>query len=633
MTQEGKSQEFIAKPHQICGVRLIPRRKMSILNSGVLIRLVEGMNEKEMAGEDRKAALLQIRSIMPVLSEGDLWPNGGFYVKVSDASHAMNVSLPQEQDDLILCNKLHLGQYVYADKMEASYPVPVLKGVRPIPGRNLCGGAPKDLVPLENLVELWATSDPESTKEMIGSTEEKPERSGNTSTANVARKNCGRAANSVSRKCGHGRTSSDLDGLLGWDKSSDSESAISSSSESSTSKRRSWNGMDSMRTDEFTKSQILKHKLKPISISHDHCRCVSPVQSLHESPCDRSNSKTINKNISMATKSMRTLKSRNSGTPKKGEVPSDPAALFSAVLNRTRTEDKIPWSSLPSVLRKLGKEVLKQRDAALLASVEALQEASAAERLLKCLSAYSELQSSNSEEEQPSVDKFFKLQDDMAHSRLVIQSLTNATPTRAAEIEPNSANSTREALKIALDGKRNASLWIKAALASDLVPLSTTTRSGLASIEATKAFRRSCVESADSVQTRKHKNCEVMSKGSPSSATADLANSLQDEFRTLFLAYVERYLDGLESQFSIESISNSQTIHVMLQIKRVSDWLDIMAKKEASYAKIGRRGNSDLEDPEFEIYSRVRNKIYRTLLMHIEKTALAWERTNSAAEA
>lgn len=30
-------------------------------------------------------------------------------------------------------------------------------------------------------------------------------------------------------------------------------------------------------------------------------------------------------------------------------------------------------------------EVLKQRDAALLASVEALQEASAAERLLKCL--------------------------------------------------------------------------------------------------------------------------------------------------------------------------------------------------------------------------------------------------------
>ncbi|KAL3722280.1 hypothetical protein ACJRO7_034628 [Eucalyptus globulus] len=615
---------------------------MSILNPGVLVRLVQGMNEKEIAGEDRKAALLQIRSIMPVLSEGDLWPKGGFYVKVSDASHAMNVSLPQEQDDLILCNKLHLGQYVYADKMEASYPVPVLKGVRPIPHRNLCGGAPKDLVPLENLEEIWAN--PESTKEIIDYTEEKPKRSANASRANVARKNCGSVTNSVSRQCGVGRTLSDSDGLLGRDKNSDSDSTISSSSETIT-KRRSWNEMDSTRIDEISKSRILKHKLKPVSISQDHSRCVSPVKSLHESSSDRSNSETINKNISMATKSRRTLKSRNSGTPKKGEAPLDPAALFSAVVNRTRTEDKILWSSLPSVLMNLGKEVVKQRDAAVLAAVEALQEASAAERLLKCLSAYSELQSSNSEEEQPPVDKFFKLQDDMSHSRLVIQSLTNATPTRAAEIEPNSANSTREAFKIALDRKRNASLWIKAALAFDLVPLSTTTRSCLPSVEATKAFKLSCVESADSVPTRKHKNCEVMigatsenhklerPKGSPSSATADLANSLQDEFRTLFLAYVERYLDGLKSQFSIESISNSQTIHVMLQIKRVSDWLDVMVKKEASYAKIGCRGSSDLEDPEFEVYSRVRNKIYRILLMHIEKTALAWESTNTAVEA
>lgn len=88
---------------------------------------------------------------------------------------------------------------------------------------------------------------------------------------------------------------------------------------------------------------------------------VSPVQSLHESSSDRSNSKTINKNISVATKSIRTLKSRNTGTPKKGEVPLDPAALFSAVLNRTRTEDKIQWSSLPSSLMKLGK-VLRFRN-------------------------------------------------------------------------------------------------------------------------------------------------------------------------------------------------------------------------------------------------------------------------------
>ncbi|CAF1921301.1 unnamed protein product [Brassica oleracea var. botrytis] len=43
-----------------------------------------------------------------LLAGGELFPNQGFYLKVSDASHTTYVSLPDEHDDLILSDKLHL---------------------------------------------------------------------------------------------------------------------------------------------------------------------------------------------------------------------------------------------------------------------------------------------------------------------------------------------------------------------------------------------------------------------------------------------------------------------------------------------------------------------------------------------
>ena len=88
--------------------------EMASLRPGVLTKLLEDMNVDEKGSENvRKPMLLQIRSIIPVLEEGDLWPNRGFYLKVSDLSHAMYVSLPHEQDELILSNRLQLGQFIY----------------------------------------------------------------------------------------------------------------------------------------------------------------------------------------------------------------------------------------------------------------------------------------------------------------------------------------------------------------------------------------------------------------------------------------------------------------------------------------------------------------------------------------
>jgi len=119
---------------------------MASLVPGVLVKLLQHMNtDVKVAGEHR-SSLLQVVSIVPALAGSDLFTNQGFYLKVSDSSHATYVSLPEEQHDLILSDKIQLGQFIHVDRLEAATPVPILRGVRPVPGRHACVGTPEDLV-------------------------------------------------------------------------------------------------------------------------------------------------------------------------------------------------------------------------------------------------------------------------------------------------------------------------------------------------------------------------------------------------------------------------------------------------------------------------------------------------------
>ncbi|KAJ7526643.1 hypothetical protein O6H91_16G016600 [Diphasiastrum complanatum] len=119
---------------------------MAALTPGVLVKLLQHMkSDVKVAGEHR-SVLLQVISIVPALAGSELWPNHGFYIKVSDSSHATYVSLAEEHDELILSDKLQLGQFIHVDRLEYGSPVPLLKGVRPLPGRHQCVGSPEDLV-------------------------------------------------------------------------------------------------------------------------------------------------------------------------------------------------------------------------------------------------------------------------------------------------------------------------------------------------------------------------------------------------------------------------------------------------------------------------------------------------------
>ncbi|KAG6555565.1 hypothetical protein Mapa_002800 [Marchantia paleacea] len=119
---------------------------MASLTPGVLMKLVQHMNSDVRVAGEHRSVLLQVISIVPALAGSELWPNKGFYVKVSDSSHAMYVSLAEEQDDLIMSDKLQLGQYIHVEKLESGSPVPLLRGVRPLPGRHQCVGNPEEIV-------------------------------------------------------------------------------------------------------------------------------------------------------------------------------------------------------------------------------------------------------------------------------------------------------------------------------------------------------------------------------------------------------------------------------------------------------------------------------------------------------
>ncbi|GAY48714.1 hypothetical protein CUMW_113810 [Citrus unshiu] len=559
---------------------------MGELSSGVLLKLLKEMEGKENESDDcRKPVLLQVRSIIPVLAEGDnLWPNQGFFLKVSDSSRAAYVSLPEEQGDMVLCNRLQLGQFIYVEKLEAAYPVPMLKGMKPVPGRHPCTGDPKDLFSIENLERFCGVSE----LKMI--LEELP--------------------HFKCFKSSHGRARrEDKEGLELHQKNwiIDSETNLSSGS---ATRRRSWNGP---RIAEVSDSVIIKHEIKPISRSVSASVCVAPVcPPRYDSSDEHSSSKPRRKDIGIPRKSVKGPNQRAS-VWKKSDVESS---------DKRWAEADISWDSLPSNLVKLGREVLRQRDVAVLAAIDCLQEASATERLLKCLSIYSDLH------KHPSVDKFFNLEKDLAQTKLILHSLTKMSSLRSNDTQSNDISSLKELLKLGLDRKKNATSWIKAALASDLTPPSPANKTKRSSLDATSASKKLSRASYSSSSRTKgtciirmqssnvgfqvglagenENQADGWVKGTALYTASELANTLNDECRALFLAYVESYLDEFDCELIFKQ-SDSHVAEKMIQIKKVSDLLGVIVSRE-----------------ELEAYWRVKNKIYGILIKHVERTAMAF---------
>ncbi|KAI5074811.1 hypothetical protein GOP47_0010772 [Adiantum capillus-veneris] len=118
----------------------------ALLTPGILTKLLDKIGCVAKVAGAHRAVFLQVVGIVPAISASDhLSPHHGFYIKVSDSSHCTYMSLAEEHDDLILSNKLQLGQLIQVERLDLGSPVPILRGVQPLPGKQSFFGNPQEL--------------------------------------------------------------------------------------------------------------------------------------------------------------------------------------------------------------------------------------------------------------------------------------------------------------------------------------------------------------------------------------------------------------------------------------------------------------------------------------------------------
>ncbi|XP_020676813.1 uncharacterized protein LOC110095560 [Dendrobium catenatum] len=697
---------------------------MATLVPGVLIKLLQHMNtDVKIAGEHR-SSLLQVVSIVPALAGGELFSNQGFYLKVSDSSHATYVSIPDEHDDLILSDKIQLGQFIYVDRLEAAMPVPVLRGVRPVPGRHPCVGSPEDLVATRPLTFLNSSKDtvsPSLGKEKTNSVKvdrttkvevmEKKKASLSQSSSSLSNLSLSNSvgkkhkiyekSNSMSSrsipssptschsvpssfdKLTNGvkqhskakvpekpsstrmnlleRAASVLRATAAGRKSFAGSSVVNlvpGIDPGPKSLRKSWEGNVETKGRDSSNPRPLKTEKKSEACSSTFSRRLSmPVErqlpkedSRAQTPLKKGN---LNEPLEDVNKSVKT---RISNVKKTSDVTItnniSPGGLVKVSSSSKRLSDgSISWASLPLPLVKLGKEVMRYRDAAQLAAIEALQEASAAESLVRCLSIYAELSSTAKEDNpQPVVEQFLSLHSNLARAGLVSESLKSSRACRCSSPDQSPASSTtiiaEDTARLSSENHCRAMAWVNAALGTDLSPLSLYTHksqslSSCGTPQRAVAVLDSAVKvTAPSSKAKQRAPATATKAGKqrPTTATVspparqwekgggleegvELARALEEEAKNWFVRFVESFLDGEASGVSRLPWDRELVAGMLSHLKKVNDWLDSIGKRD----DLGEEGGHQSRTgglPQ-ETVERLRKKIYEYLLTHVESAAVA----------
>ena len=186
-----------------------------------------------------------------------------------------------------------------------------------------------------------------------------------------------------------------------------------------------------------------------------------------------------------------------------------------------------------------------------------------------------------------------------------IQQARSAVQTLEKTTQKNS-NTT----KIAKELRKHAIAWITAAMTSETSPETDSEANSRISNSILRSTQRS--------------NGETWMRGACPVVSADLAKSLHAECNKWFLTYIEKYLDGFLTG-STDTAPENQIAGILLQIKKVDEWLEKMSMKEGSRESSREHGSS-------EAYERVRKKIYSVLLMHVDRAASALESMSATDE-
>ncbi|KAL0463776.1 UNVERIFIED_CONTAM: hypothetical protein Slati_0265200 [Sesamum latifolium] len=352
-------------------------KTMASLVPGVLIKLLQSINSNLKVRGEHRSVLLQVISIVPAISGSELWPDHGFFIKVSDSSHSTYVSLSREDTDLILNNKLQLGQFFYVEKMEPGTPVPILVGVRPVPGRHPFVGNPKDLMQLLEASEGTLQVDQENgmnvkLNELLDTKEE------------TAKKKI------VIKEEKTAVASRYMQGFL-KQKSEGKESD------------QSGGGKDSENESGGAAKKVGPLKGKQNELK-GQSRASSPSRARPDALTQKSDTDSFSSKPDVTAPKFLAVKCTNKQEninlnclPNSSSKKQSPEALL--------------WSNLPATLLKPGKGMLRRGNLASLVAAEAQKEANRAANLAKCLSMFADLYSSASPENPHLyLSKFFTLQ-------------------------------------------------------------------------------------------------------------------------------------------------------------------------------------------------------------------------------
>ncbi|XP_020105093.1 uncharacterized protein LOC109721740 [Ananas comosus] len=351
---------------------------MASLTPGILIKLLKNINSNVKVCGEYRSILLQVISIVPALTGSELYPDHGFFIKVSDSLHSTYVSLSKDDNELILSNKLQLGQFIYVDKVEPRIPVPVLVGVRPVPGRNPCVGNPKDLmhmsVPSGTLEGVDNEKRSSKSSDSAEGEKENPQRRVVIKEEKVvvaSRYMQGISSNNA--KSGIFESNADADKVNG----------------------RGGSPEVNKRATPLKAKQELRSQERPNTTSPSQNSSVLTKQEA---------SKDGQKDAKTTTKS-------SSAKPASAAKQTSPSkSISSASSSKRRVVDNIPWDSLPNSLIKPGKGIVRRKNLALVVAAEAQREATAASSLVKGLCIFADLRKSATEENpHESLTKFFQL--------------------------------------------------------------------------------------------------------------------------------------------------------------------------------------------------------------------------------
>ncbi|KAI3826895.1 hypothetical protein L1987_00955 [Smallanthus sonchifolius] len=548
---------------------------MASLTPGVLSKLLQNLDNPaaKFAG-DHRSPLLQVIGIVP---KDDVFDsdrrNRGFYLRLSDSVHSAYVSVPVADVDLILSDKIQLGQFVHVTRLDSGSPVPILRGIKPVPKRRPCVGDPKDLISSDLLV-IRGTGRVDFSKKK----ETNPRR---LSLSN------GKVSGDLETR----RLSLDYPARKAWDRSP----APALKQRRSGSETKLVEPLSPLCSTPVRKSSLVKDLVqKPPNLN------LAPLRNKNVIVSEKSISKPIKKDLKTSFDSI--------------PVPTD---LTKVSINaRTSSDSKISWDFVSPTIRQLGKEAISHRNLGFSSAVHALKESSAMENILQCMSQFAEICKLAETSRNPLVEQFLNFYHKLQISAAVVNTLIDSKST---------VDKTK-------GQPRNSALWVRAALETNLGKFTLFTMEENRKIQDSEGNYRIVLENAsDKIQVT---NCSPgnkkiprtqepvasrvrlggpspttkntcpervkWSKGSGLKETAKLGEELLLVSRKWFLNYME---ESLNKGFWLTKGEDSVVaVGLLGQLKRVNQWLDDSVRSD-------------------ENVENLRKKIYGFLLDHVQKAA------------